>query len=89
MHGRKSRGDESPPGICSWGTLIQVVPPDFCHFSTFQALAMDSSPPPRRFQPRSTPLFLWHLAVLLNANYYKGQEYWGPMIVVGSIENLR
>jgi hypothetical protein len=32
--------------------LIQVVPPDFCHFSKFQALAMDSSP--LRFQPRST-----------------------------------
>jgi hypothetical protein len=27
-------------------TLIQVVPPDFCHVSKFQALAMDSSPPP-------------------------------------------
>jgi hypothetical protein len=47
-HGRKSRGggrgDESPQNL-QWGTLIQVVPPDFCHFSKFQALAMDSSPP--------------------------------------------
>jgi hypothetical protein len=42
-HGRKSRGDESPR-IGSGGTLIQVVPPDFCHVSKFQALAMDSSP---------------------------------------------
>jgi hypothetical protein len=33
------------PRICSGGTLIQVVPSDFCHFSKFQALAMDSSPP--------------------------------------------
>jgi hypothetical protein len=49
-------GDESPQNL-QWGTLIQVVPPDFGHFSKFQALAMDSSPPPPRFQPRSTPLF--------------------------------
>jgi hypothetical protein len=45
-HGRKSRGGTNPPRICSGGTLIQVVPPDFCRFSKFQALAMDSSPPP-------------------------------------------
>jgi hypothetical protein len=38
-------GGTNPPRICSGGTLIQVVPPDFCHFSKFQALAMDSSPP--------------------------------------------
>jgi hypothetical protein len=46
-HGRKSRADggTNPPRIFSGGTLIQVVPPDVCHFSKFQALAMDSSPP--------------------------------------------
>jgi hypothetical protein len=49
-----NHGGTNPPRICSGGTLIQVVPPDFCHFSKFQALAMDSSLP--RFQPRSTPL---------------------------------
>jgi hypothetical protein len=42
-HGRRSRGDESPRISCG-KTLIQVVPPDFCRFSKFQALAMDSSP---------------------------------------------
>jgi hypothetical protein len=48
-HGRKSRGGgdggTNPPRICSGGTLIQVVPPEFCLCSKFQALAMDSSPP--------------------------------------------
>jgi hypothetical protein len=39
-------GTNPPPQNLQWGTLIQVVPPDFCHFSKFQALAMDSSPPP-------------------------------------------
>jgi hypothetical protein len=44
-HGRKSRGDGGRiPQNFSGGTLIQVVPPDVCHFSKFQALAMDSSP---------------------------------------------
>jgi hypothetical protein len=59
FHGRKSWGDggTNPPRIGSGGTLIQVVPPDFCHVSKFQALAMDSSPPPR-FQPGFTPLSL-------------------------------
>jgi hypothetical protein len=38
-------GTNPPPQNLQWGTLIQVVPPDFCHFSKFQALAMDSSPP--------------------------------------------
>jgi hypothetical protein len=44
MHGRKSRGGTNPPRIGSGGTLIQVVTPDFCDISKFQALAMDSSP---------------------------------------------
>jgi hypothetical protein len=38
-------GGRIPPEFAV-GTLIQVVPPDFCRFSKFQALAMDSSPPP-------------------------------------------
>jgi hypothetical protein len=37
-------GGTNPPEFAV-GTLIQVVPPDFCHVSKFQALAMDSSPP--------------------------------------------
>jgi hypothetical protein len=46
-HGRKSRGGgRIPPEFAvGGGTLIQVIPPDFCNFSKFQALAMDSSPP--------------------------------------------
>jgi hypothetical protein len=40
-----NHGGTNPPRIGSGGTLIQVVPPDFCHVSKFQALAMDSSPP--------------------------------------------
>jgi hypothetical protein len=39
-----NHGGTNPPRIGSGGTLIQVVPPDFCRFSKFQALAMDSSP---------------------------------------------
>jgi hypothetical protein len=44
-HGRKSRGteDESPPEFAV-GDANTGCPPDFCHFSKFQALAMDSSP---------------------------------------------
>jgi hypothetical protein len=45
QHGRKSRGDGGQiPQNLQRGTLIQVVPPDFCRFSKFQALTMDSSP---------------------------------------------
>jgi hypothetical protein len=39
-----NHGGNESPGICSGGTPIQVLPPDFCHFSKFQALTMDSSP---------------------------------------------
>jgi hypothetical protein len=59
IHGRKSRGDGGgriPPEFAVGGRLYRLSPPpDFCRFSKFQALAMDSSPPPR-FQPRFTPL---------------------------------
>jgi hypothetical protein len=39
------RGDESPQNL-QWGggRLYRLSPPDFCRFSKFQALAMDSSP---------------------------------------------
>jgi hypothetical protein len=36
IHERKSRGNKIPENW-QWGTLIQIVPPDFCHVSKFQA----------------------------------------------------
>jgi hypothetical protein len=46
-------GDESPQNW-QWGTLIPVVPPDFCHVSS----ARHGFAPPPRFQPRFTSLLL-------------------------------
>jgi hypothetical protein len=47
-HGRKSRGGTGGqiPQNLQWGDANTGCPPDFCHVSKFQALAMDSSPPP-------------------------------------------
>jgi hypothetical protein len=36
-------GDESPQNL-QWGDANTGCRPDFCHFSKFQSLAMDSSP---------------------------------------------
>jgi hypothetical protein len=53
-----NHGRDEPPRICSGGTLIQVVPPDFCRFSKFQALAMDSSPSPQIYAIGSNRIFM-------------------------------
>jgi hypothetical protein len=49
-HGCKSRVDESSQNL-QWGDANTGCPPDFYHFSKFQALAMDSSPLPPDFNP--------------------------------------
>jgi hypothetical protein len=61
LHERKSRGDESPQNW-QWGDANTSCPPDFCHVSKFQSLAMYSSP--SRFQPRFTPLVLLFFCLL-------------------------
>jgi hypothetical protein len=43
-HGRKSRGDESPQNL-QWGTLIQVVPPDFLSFFKISSARRGFVPP--------------------------------------------
>jgi hypothetical protein len=39
-----NHGGTNPPQNLQWGDANTGCPPDFCHFSKFQALAMDSSP---------------------------------------------
>jgi hypothetical protein len=39
-----NHGGTNPPQNLQWGDAYTGCPPDFCGFSKFQALAMDSSP---------------------------------------------
>jgi len=60
-HGRRSRGDagDKSPRIWSRGTLMQIVPLDFCHIDTKRSVLWPSKYAKIRFRPGLCPEPRW------------------------------